>query len=81
MSFLRNIQLSVWPGLGNHDYSNNLNACSRAALHPTPPTQIRVSIFPIWEGFFLDEELTWAGYGGVSPGLHFLGVFFLDGDG
>jgi len=38
----KNIQLPVWPGLGNHDYSNNLNAC-----------------------FFLDEEITWAGYGGV----------------
>ena len=23
-----------------------------------------------WEGFFLDEEITWAGYGGVSPRLH-----------
>lgn len=39
----KNIKMVVWPGLGNHDYSNNLNAC-----------------------FFLDEEVTWAGYGGVS---------------
>ena len=32
-----------------------------------------------WEGFFLDEEITWAGYGGVSPRLHCWSFFFVVG--